>query len=190
MTRARRTGPRRARRYFAVVNDGQVLTSCESTRHYRFVVLHTGLNGTFATFHWTLGGALRAKTRFPVESAPTKQIVAPLVTTTLLRPGTRLGALMTTWDERMTARTPQAPRLEAVEVLWRMTGPRGRLLDCGIYRTDVGLEVRCGYGEHELLRSQYAVEIGTARAIAEQWRQAVLAKGGFSAVGGDTDEEA
>ena len=45
MTTAWRTAPRRARRYFAVVNDGQVLTSCESTRNYRYVVLHTGLNG-------------------------------------------------------------------------------------------------------------------------------------------------
>ena len=85
----------------------------------------------------------------------------------------------------MVARPRQAPRLELVEALWRMTGPRGRVLACGVYRTDVGLEVRCGYGEYQLLRSQYAVEMGTARDIAERWRQAVLAKGGFVELGRD-----
>jgi hypothetical protein len=73
-----------------------------------------------------------------------------------------------TWDERMTARAPQAPRLEPLEVVWRLQGRSGRVLDCGVYRTDAGLEVRCGYGEHDLLRSQYAVEIGTAREIPEE----------------------
>jgi hypothetical protein len=59
------------------------------------------------------------------------------------------------------------------------------VLECGIYRIATGLEVRCGYGEDDLLRSQFASEIGTARDIAEQWRQAVVAKGGFSKIGGD-----
>ena len=86
---ARRTGPRRARRYFAAVNDGQVITSCESARDYRYVVLPTGLNGTFATFHVDFAGACRAQAKCWVDSAPTKQIVTPLVTTTPLRPGTR-----------------------------------------------------------------------------------------------------
>jgi hypothetical protein len=39
--------------------------------------------------------------------------------------------------------------------------------------------VHCGYDE-DLLRSEYAAEIGTAREGAEQCRQAVLAKGGFT----------
>ncbi len=70
--------------------------------------------------------------------------------------------------------------LQRVEASWRMRGPSGKVLECGIYRTDApGLEVRCGYGQEDLLRSQRAVEIGTAREIAEQWRQGVLAKGGF-----------
>ena len=42
--------------------------------------------------------------------------------------------------------------------------------------------VRCGYGTDDLLRSQFAVEIDTARDIAQQWRQAVLAKDGFGPV--------
>jgi hypothetical protein len=48
-----------------------------------------------------------------------------------------------------------------------------------LYRIETGLEFRCGFGEDDLLRSQTASEIGTARNIAEQWRQAVIAKGGF-----------
>jgi hypothetical protein len=61
-----------------------------------------------------------------------------------------------------------------------MKAPSGKVLECGIYRTATpGVEVRCGYGEDDLLRSQLAPEIGTARDIAEQWRQAVLGKGGF-----------
>jgi hypothetical protein len=69
-----------------------------------------------------------------------------------------------------------APRLERLETCWRMRSPSGR-----IYRDDApGLEVRAGYGEEDPLRSQRAVEIGSARELAEAWRQAVLAKGGFA----------
>jgi hypothetical protein len=56
-------------------------------------------------------------------------------------------------------------------------------VSCGLYRTDgPGLEVRAGFSDEDLLRSQRTAEIGIARAIAEEWRQAVLAKGGFTEV--------
>ena len=80
----------------------------------------------------------------------------------------------------MTRRAGREHELDLAEACWRMKGRNGRVLECGVYRTTTGLEVRCGYGERELLRSQYAVEIGTARDVAEQWRQAVLAKGEFA----------
>jgi hypothetical protein len=91
---------------------------------------------------------------------------------------------MPTWDERMAPHQKQEPRLDLVETCWRMRSLQKatRILECGIYRTDAGLEVRCGYGEDDLLRSQTAPEIGTARDIAEQWRRAVMAKGGFSPI--------
>ncbi len=61
------------------------------------------------------------------------------------------------------------------------------MLTCGIYRTAApGLEVRCGYGEEHLLRSQRVAEIGSGRELAEQWRRAVLANGGFESVTGTT----
>ena len=63
------------------------------------------------------------------------------------------------------------------------------MLECGIYRTDApGLEVRCGYGEDGLLRSQRSAEIGRAREVAEAWRPAVLAKGGFTEMTSDDRE--
>ena len=74
------------------------------------------------------------------------------------------------------------PRLELVELRWRMRSRQKatRILSCGIYRDNApGVEVRCGYSEEHLLRSQRTAEIGSAREIAEAWRQAVIAKGGF-----------
>lgn len=61
-----------------------------------------------------------------------------------------------------------------------MRGPSGRVLSCGVYRTDApGLEVRTGYGDDDLLRSQRVAEIGAARELAQQWRAAVLQTAGF-----------
>jgi len=71
----------------------------------------------------------------------------------------------------------QVPELTLVEQCWQLKSPRGRLLTCGVFRTLAGLEVRCGYGEDGLIRSQYAVEIGTARALAAVWKAAVVQKG-------------
>ena len=56
------------------------------------------------------------------------------------------------------------------------------MLTCGIYRTDVGLETRAGYGD-DLLRSQFAVQIGTARELAAEWKAMVIEKG-FEEVAG------
>jgi hypothetical protein len=86
---------------------------------------------------------------------------------------------MTTWDERFAPRQQTEPRLELSETCWRFIGPSRKVFECGIYRTDVGLEVRAGYGFDDLVRSDRAVEIGSARVIAAEWRDAVLAKGGL-----------
>jgi hypothetical protein len=85
---------------------------------------------------------------------------------------------MSTWEERFRKRQVREPLLELIEVRWRMKGPSRRVLECGIYRTDAGLEVRAGYGE-DLLQSRIAVDIGSARDLAEVWRETVVAKGGF-----------
>lgn len=51
------------------------------------------------------------------------------------------------------------------------------MLTCGVFRTEAGLEVRCGYGEDNLIRSQYGVEIGAGRALANDWKSAAKLKG-------------
>jgi hypothetical protein len=92
---------------------------------------------------------------------------------------------MTTWEERFTARRPVEPRLELLEMCWRFVGPSRKVFECGVYRTDISLEVRAGYGPEDLVRSERAVEIGSARLIAAEWRNAVLAKGGFTELPAD-----
>ena len=57
---------------------------------------------------------------------------------------------MVTWDDRMTPRPPREPRLDLLETCWRFLGPSRRVFECGIYRTDVGLELRAGYGPDDL----------------------------------------
>ena len=68
----------------------------------------------------------------------------------------------------------------AIEIEWRIKGLSGRVLMCAIYRTDApGLEVRVGYDEDDVIWSQRVTDIEAGRRMAEKWRQAVLAKGGF-----------
>ena len=75
---------------------------------------------------------------------------------------------------------PEPPAAHVVEACWRFTSPTGRTITCLVVSDDApGLEVRCGYGDEDLLRSQRSTEIGSARELAEEWRQAVLAKGSF-----------
>jgi len=57
------------------------------------------------------------------------------------------------------------PPMTLLEACWQMTSPRGRVLTCGVFRTIAGLEVRCGYSEEDLIRSQYAREVETATLL-------------------------
>lgn len=68
------------------------------------------------------------------------------------------------------------PRLELLEMCWQAKSRTGRVLSCGIYRTDAGLETRVGYGE-DLLRSQFARELGDARNWADEWKSMAREKG-------------
>jgi len=82
-------------------------------------------------------------------------------------------------EERYTPFTwqrPSPPTLTLIEACRELTSPRGRVLSCGIYQTDAGLETRAGYGDN-LIRSQYAAQIGTAREPAAAWKIAALVKG-------------
>lgn len=81
----------------------------------------------------------------------------------------------------MTPRPLPEPRLELVERCWRMLSRQKatRILVCGIYRTDVGLEVRAGYEPDDLLYSKYVPEIAAARELGAALRQTVIEKDGF-----------
>lgn len=85
---------------------------------------------------------------------------------------------MTTWDEMFAPRPPVGPTLKLLETCWRVRTPSGRVVSCGIYADNApGLEVRAGFSEEDLLKSQRSAEIGSAREIAAEWKRAVVAKG-------------
>ena len=93
----------------------------------------------------------------------------------------RVGALVMNFDPYQSHWRENAPPMTLIETSWQLTSPRGRVLTCGVFRTIAGLEVRCGYSEGDLIRSQYAREPGAAREIAAGWKAAALEKG-FSEV--------
>ena len=76
----------------------------------------------------------------------------------------------------------EVPPLALLETSWQMRSQKGRMLMCGIYKTVVGLEVRASFGDDDLIRSQYAVEITKAREVAAGWKAAALAKGNFEVI--------
>lgn len=72
---------------------------------------------------------------------------------------------------------PPAPRL--VESCWRLRFGK-RLVACGIYEDGApGVEVRAGFSEDDLQRTQRVTEISAARELAAAWRAEVVAKGGI-----------
>ena len=83
---------------------------------------------------------------------------------------------------------PHEPSQELVETCWRLRSREkaDRVLECAIYATAIGLELRAGYGPDDLLKSQMFVDAANvesadlrARAVAEQWRKQVMASQGF-----------
>jgi hypothetical protein len=83
---------------------------------------------------------------------------------------------------------PHEPGLELVETCWRMRSREkaDRVLECAIYVTAMGLELRAGYGPDDLMKSQLFVDGPNtesadrrARAVAEQWRKQVITTLGF-----------
>ncbi len=90
------------------------------------------------------------------------------------------------WSKaRVDAKPADVPTATLVEVSWQLRAPSGRVITCGIYRDSApGLDVRAQFSDDDLLRSQRAPEIGTARDVAAEWKRAALAKGGFAEVKG------
>jgi hypothetical protein len=81
-------------------------------------------------------------------------------------------------EELGTRRDTPAPEL--LETCWRMRGPSGKIVSCGISQTtDPGVEVQVAYPGDDVLRRQATKNMDGARKLAEDWKQFVLAKGGF-----------
>lgn len=88
---------------------------------------------------------------------------------------------MDQWTERMTRRPDPEPKLILIETCWQMRAPSGRILTCGVFSTDVGLEVRVGYAD-DLFYSRRVIDMAAARTEAGELRATVVAKGGFTEV--------
>src|SRR5688572_8361077 len=76
---------------------------------------------------------------------------------------------------------PAPAPLEQIETCWRMVGLSKKVITCVVYEVQgPGVEVRCGYSDDDLLRSERVGDMEHARTVAELWRQTVLAKGSFT----------
>jgi hypothetical protein len=76
-------------------------------------------------------------------------------------------------------RRQEPPKLELLEMLWRVVGPSGKAIVCGAYETAAGIEARCHYetSVDALIRSEHATSIDIARDVAAAWKQAAIEKG-------------
>ena len=70
----------------------------------------------------------------------------------------------------------------AVETYWCLVGPSGRTLTAALYRSELGLELRCDYTLSDIVFRQYVTDADAAAVQATKWRTAFLAKGGFTEV--------
>src|SRR5687768_16343165 len=74
---------------------------------------------------------------------------------------------------------PAAPTL--LEECWRLVGPSKNPIACGIYADGgPGVELRVGYSDDDIVRTQRVSDLNAARHLAEQWRFAALAKASLS----------
>jgi len=64
-----------------------------------------------------------------------------------------------------------------VRTFWVMCGPSGQPLTCALYRTPVGLELRAGHGEQDVLLRQSVFTLVGAERFAAIWRAAAVGQG-------------
>src|SRR5687767_15969838 len=67
----------------------------------------------------------------------------------------------------------------AESIFWRMQAPTGRLLLCGLYHTEAGLEVRAGYAGDDPIWTEEVPSEEFGLALAASWKAVMLGKGGF-----------
>jgi hypothetical protein len=92
---------------------------------------------------------------------------------------------MTTRDDQMQPQPPAPPpRLEWLETRWRVKGPGGRELTCGIFLGEAGYDVRAEYAADDVMRSQWARDVDAARRIADRWLEEIRQMDGFEELPG------
>lgn len=93
------------------------------------------------------------------------------------------------WGEQDPAASPQdVPEAQLVETYWRAIGSHDNELYCGLYRTAMHYELRCGRGS-DLLRARKVERTANPRTLASAWLAMLLWKGGFTVVESTVDEE-
>jgi hypothetical protein len=81
-------------------------------------------------------------------------------------------------NRRRPASEPQVEPV-IVEPCWTLVGPEATELTCAIYRHVHGVEVRCGFAK-DVMHTEYAASVESARIIAVEWRRALLENGIFT----------
>lgn len=66
-----------------------------------------------------------------------------------------------------------------VHVFWRMKAPTGRLLTCGLHRTEYGLELQAAYVGDDPMWAEAVLSEEAGMVLAAAWKEIVLGKGGF-----------
>jgi len=81
-------------------------------------------------------------------------------------------------DHRAQRRATSAPVVATTH--WRLVGPSVKVVTCVTVRDPLGLELRAGYSDLDLLRSERVSSPTMAAMLAGECKAVVMAKGSFT----------
>jgi hypothetical protein len=75
------------------------------------------------------------------------------------------------------------------QIWWRVIeGASQRIVVCSMQSRTTGVEVRIGYRDYAVMRTQLAFDADAARALAQTWLQALRTYGSLAVFMAETDE--
>jgi hypothetical protein len=75
------------------------------------------------------------------------------------------------------------------QIWWRVIeGSTQRIVVCSMQSRRTGVEVRIGYRDYAVMRTQLAFDADAARALAQTWLQALRTCGSLAVFMAETDE--
>ena len=75
------------------------------------------------------------------------------------------------------------------QIVWRvLEGSRQRIVVCSMQSRTTGVEVRIGYRDNVVMRTQLAFDADAARALAHTWLQALRTYGSLAVFMAETAE--